>query len=92
MMGLSGGTTYTSIQNFQSKADALHYAIEFTATLACDGGRKAEYAAAQELYDFICKNVQLPDVTPNPMDEISRMLRESLESGAKCKEPSKEPC
>lgn len=46
MMGLNGGTTYTSIQNFRSKADALHYAIEFTSTSACDGGRKADYEAA----------------------------------------------
>ena len=46
MMGFNGGTMYASLQNFQSKADALHYAIEFTATLACDGGRKAEYEAA----------------------------------------------
>lgn len=90
MMGLNGGTTYTSIQNFQSKADALHYAIEFTATLACDGGRKAEYAAAQELYDFICKNVQLPDVTPNPLEAFSEYLKKSLPEVTK--DSSKEPC
>ena len=85
MMGFNGGTTYTSLQSFQSKADALHYAIEFTATLACDGGRKAEYVAAQELYDFICKNVQLPDVAPNPMDEITHLLRENIASAMKDK-------
>lgn len=90
MMGFNGGTTYTSLQNFQSKADALHYAIEFTATLACDGGRKAEYAAAQELYDFICKNVQLPDVTPNPLEAFSEYLKKSLPEVTK--DSSKEPC
>ena len=90
MMGLSGGTTYTSIQNFQSKADALHYAIEFTATLACDGGRKADYEAAQELYNFICKNVQLPDVTPNPLEAFSEYLKKSLPEVSK--DSSKEPC
>ena len=78
MMGLSGGTTYTSIHNFQSKADALHYAIEFTATMACDGGRKANYEAAKELYDFICKNVQLPEVTPNPLEAFSEYLKKNL--------------
>lgn len=90
MMGLNGGTTYTSIQNFQSKADALHYAIEFTATLACDGIRKADYEAAQELYDFICKNVQLPDVTPNPLEAFSEYLKKSLPEVSK--DSSKEPC
>lgn len=90
MMGFNGGTTYTSLQNFQSKADALHYAIEFTATLACDGGRKAEYEAAQELYDFICKNVQLPDVTPNPLEAFSEYLKKSLPEVSK--DSSKEPC
>lgn len=90
MMGLNGGTTYTSIQNFQSKADALHYAIEFTATSACDGSRKADYGAAQELYDFICKNVQLPDVTPNPLEAFSEYLKKSLPEVSK--DSSKEPC
>lgn len=90
MMGLNGGTTYTSIQNFQSKADALHYAIEFTASLACDGGRKADYEAAQELYNFICKNVQLPDVTPNPLEAFSEYLKKSLPEVSK--DSSKEPC
>ena len=90
MMGLSGGATYTSIQNFQSKADALHYAIEFTATSAYNGGRKADYEAAQELYDFICKNVQLPDVTPNPLEAFSEYLKKSLPEVSK--DSSKEPC
>lgn len=90
MMGFNGGTTYTSLQNFQSKADALHYAIEFTATLACDGSRKADYEAAQELYDFICKNVQLPDVTPNPLEAFSEYLKKSLPEVTK--DSSKEPC
>lgn len=89
-MGLNGGTTYTSIQNFRSKADALHYAIEFTSTSACDGGRKADYEAAQELYDFICKNVQLPDVTPNPLEAFSEYLKKSLPEVSK--DSSKKPC
>ncbi len=84
-MGLNGGTTHYSLQNFQSKADALHYAIEFTATFDCENGRKANYEAAKELYDFICSNVQLPDVTPNPMDDIVHLLRENIASAVKDK-------
>ncbi|MBQ2703171.1 MAG: hypothetical protein IJF63_04850 [Alistipes sp.] len=90
MMRLDGGTTYTSINNFQSKADALHYAIEFTATTACDGGRKANYEAAQELYDFICKNVQLPEVTPNPLEAFSEYLKKNLPEVNN--DSSKKPC
>lgn len=82
-MGFNGNALSSSMQNFQSKADALHYAIEFTATIDCAGGRKADYNAAQELYDFICRNVQLPDVTPNPMEEIMNLLRANIESGNK---------
>lgn len=89
-MGLNGGTTFASLQNFQSKADALHYAIEFTATFACDGSRKANYEAAKELYDFICRNVQLPDVTPNPMDALSELLAKNLPAPSEDK--IKEPC
>ena len=39
-------------QDIKSKADALKYAIEFTAE---DGKPNCE--AAQELFDFICKNL-----------------------------------
>lgn len=67
-----------SLDKFQSKADALHYAIEFTATFACDGSRKADYEKAQELYDFICRNVQLPGVTPNPLEELVQNLKDKL--------------
>lgn len=74
----NGSVLGSSMQSFQSKADALHYAIEFTATLDCAGRRKADYEAAQELYDFICGNVQLPDVTPNPLEELVQNLKGKL--------------
>lgn len=47
-------------QDIKSKADALKYAIEFTAE---DG--KPNYKAAQELYDFICKNLSVSEDTVN---------------------------
>ena len=78
MMGFNGSALSSSMQNFQSKADALHYAIEFTATTDCSGSRKVEYEKAQELYDFICRNVQLPDVTPNPLEELVQNLKNGL--------------
>jgi len=41
-------------QDIKSKAEALKYAIEFTAE---DG--KPNYKAAQELFDFICQNLSV---------------------------------
>lgn len=73
-----------TMRNFQSKAEALQFAIEFTASTSM-GGRKADLAAAKELYDFICKNVELPD-TPltqwkdviNQADDIAKIIKECL--------------
>ena len=47
-------------QDIKSKADALKYAIEFTAE---DG--KPNCKAAQELFDFICKNLSVSEDTVN---------------------------
>ena len=50
-----------NINKFESKAEALKFAIEFTANYTEDGTRVANLTAAQELFDFICKNVELPE-------------------------------
>lgn len=47
-------------QEIKSKAEALKYAIEFTA----ENG-KPNYKAAQEMFDFINKNLSLSDDTIN---------------------------
>ena len=46
-----------TMNGFKSKADAIKFAIEFT--VGCDASinRAPNYNAAQELFDFICKNV-----------------------------------
>lgn len=66
-----------TMRNFQSKAEALQFAIEFTAS-ASMGGRKVELEAAKELYDFICKNVELPDVHANPADGLVEFAKEYI--------------
>ena len=50
------GLPMPTMRNFNSKAEAIQFAIEFTASSSM-GGRKVELEAAKELYDFICKNV-----------------------------------
>jgi hypothetical protein len=50
------------------------------------GGRKVELEAAKELYDFICKNVELPDVKPNPADGLVEFAKKYIEELAKNKD------
>ena len=71
------GFPMPTMRNFQSKAEALQFAIEFTASSSM-GGRKVEIEAAKELYDFICKNVELPDVRPNPTDGLVEFAKEYI--------------
>jgi hypothetical protein len=64
-LGFSG-----SPMSLKSKADALKYAIEFTATGEYPNG-VPDMTKAKELFDFICENVQLPDVET---DQLSNSL------------------
>ena len=41
--------------------------------------QKGKLAIAKELYDFICKNVELPDVRPNPADGLVEFAKEYIE-------------
>ena len=73
-----------NINNFASKSDAVKFAIEFTARFSDDGTERIpNLDAAQALYDFICKNVELPetqlaqwgDVIANA-NEIAEMVKQ----------------
>lgn len=64
-LGLSG-----SVFAFESKAEALKWAIEFTAGWTSPDERLVRYDQAQELYNFICRNVQLPDTKNASMDDF----------------------
>lgn len=65
VLGLSG-----SVFALESKAEALKWAIEFTAGWASPDERLVRYEQAQELYDFICRNVQLPDTKNASKDDF----------------------
>lgn len=74
-----------NINNFGSKADALKFAIEFTSSVDVNGARIFDKEKAQELFDFICKSIDLPD-TPltqwkdviSHTDDIAKMIKEYL--------------
>lgn len=78
------GMPMPTMRNFQCKAEALQFAIEFTAS-ASMGSRLADLEAAKELYDFICKNVELPDVRPNPAEGLVEFAKKYIEKLAKDK-------
>jgi hypothetical protein len=78
------GLPMPTMRNFNSKSEAIQFAIEFTASSSM-GGRKVELEAAKELYDFICKNVELPDVRPNSADGLVEFAKEYIEKLAKVK-------
>lgn len=61
---------FSGSSSLKSKADALKYAIEFTATGEYPN-RVPDMVKAKELFDFICENVQLPDVET---DQLSNSL------------------
>lgn len=84
--GIMGYPLNKSFNDLQSKADAIKYAIEFTEIVELHGPNKVNYNAAQELFDFICKNVELPDVRPNPADGLVEFAKEYIEKLAKVKD------
>ena len=78
------GFPMPTMRSFNSKAEALQFAIEFTACSSM-GGSKVDLEAAKELYDFICKNVELPDARPNPADGLVEFAKEYIEKLTKDK-------
>lgn len=78
------GLPMPTMRGFNSKAEAIQFAIEFTAS-SYMGGRKVELEAAKELFDFICKNVELPDVRVNPADGLVEFAKEYIERLTKVK-------
>ena len=83
--GIMGYPLNKSMNDLQSKADAIKYAIEFTEIVELYGSNRVNYGAAQELFDFICKNVNLPDVKPNSADGLVEFAKEYIEKLAKVK-------
>lgn len=78
------GFPMPTMRSFSSKAEALQFAIEFTASASMDG-RKIDLEAAKGLYDFICENVELPDVKPSPADGLVKFAKEYIEKLARIK-------
>lgn len=81
-LGLLGCATMPA-NTIASKADALQYAINTTATYG-DNGVTVNYEEAQKLFDLINSNVQLPDVPANTTDKALGLVSDLFE-GLKAK-------
>ena len=73
------------MSSLKSKADALKYAIEFTATGEYPN-RTPDIKKAKELYNFICENVQLPDVETNQLSNSLNSFTSLMEKLSKEKD------
>ena len=83
VLGLSG----SAIGSFKTKADALHFAIVFTAT-STENGNEFNEEKAKTLYEFITANLELPDVdySQAQVDKLfsaTNSILEGLASGLK---------
>lgn len=78
-------SSYPTLGSIKSKADAIKYAIDFTATdTPCS--RTPNYEAAKKMFDFICENVTLPEVDNSEIEKIFAPLFDAL---AKLQSPCK---
>lgn len=57
-------------QKIESKSTAIQYAIDTTVTFDEDGNKKINFDKAKEVFDFICQNVDLPDVPKGLFDNM----------------------
>jgi hypothetical protein len=90
MFGLNAGITGTpGLSGFKSKGEALKYAIEF-ATQWKDGEKTINYPAAEELYNFICKHVELPETFDDGLSSLFEKAREYVDEEKRNKEKLEE--
>lgn len=71
-LGLNG--SYINLTQIKTKADAIKYSIEFTSK-----NGEVDYVASQELFDFICKNVDLPDSSIDEMSYITEFMNQCID-------------
>ena len=80
-LGFSG----SPMSSLKSKAEALKFAIEFTATGEYPN-REPNLEKAKELFDFICENVKLPDTEADQVSNSLNGFTSLIERVSKIKE------
>lgn len=61
---------------FKSKAGAMSFAILMNTIVDADGRRIVNYDETQNMFDFICAAVNLPDVERDAMSDMVDALKE----------------
>ena len=59
---------------FRSKAGAMSFALVMSLSVSENGDKVVDYEKAKKLFDFICENVNLPDVEKDATAEVVEML------------------
>lgn len=57
---------------FASKSDVVKFAL-LTSAKVDNGVTEIDYSKAQEIIDFVCKNVELPDAPKNFTDDLIKV-------------------
>lgn len=68
------GSSCSDMTAFRSKAGAMSFAILICSSYGEGGMRKVDYDEAQKLYDFICDNVELPNVEKDYQDSLCSLM------------------
>lgn len=68
---MSGGFYGSNDSKLSSKAGALEFAVAINTASDGNGRAVVDYDEAQKLFDFICKNVRLPEVGRDSMETLS---------------------
>lgn len=63
-------------QTIDSKGAAIAFAIMLSTEIyGKNNSRRVNYQKAQKIFDFICKNVKLPDVKSDGLDMAEAMIK-----------------
>lgn len=80
---MSSGFYGSNDSRLSSKAGAMEFAIVMNTTQDGNGRAVVDYREAKRLFDFISRNVKLPEVERDSMDNLSEGYVKLMEMLAK---------
>ncbi len=90
---MSSGLYGSNDSRLSSKAGAMEFAIAMNTTSDEKGRAVVNYKEVKRMFDFICRNVKLPDIPRDSMDALSDgyvSLMQSLVKECAAKKEDKE--
>lgn len=86
---MSSGLYGSNDSRLSSKAGVMEFAITMNTTLDDKGRPVVNYKEVKKMFDFICRNVKLPDVTVDYSEALIGSYKELL--GTVAKQINKKP-